>query len=53
MLMRKKLDEEWKMLIVEAKNMGLTVEEVRNFLGSEKKESFFSISCPLIKLAEQ
>ena len=43
--MNKPLDEEWKALILEAKSMGLTVEDIRNFLqqataAEKKKEAF-------------
>ncbi|GIN61109.1 hypothetical protein J27TS8_11020 [Robertmurraya siralis] len=30
-----KLDEEWLRLIIQAKRLGLTIDEVRNFLNSK------------------
>ncbi len=36
--MEGKLDQEWLQLIIEAKNMGLSIEDVNDFLQSIKKE---------------
>ena len=35
--MEGKLDQEWLQLIIEAKNMGLSIEDVNDFLQSIKK----------------
>jgi hypothetical protein len=40
MTTRGNLDLEWAMLIVEAKNLGLTAEEIRNFIHNENRETY-------------
>ncbi|MCQ6277198.1 anti-repressor SinI family protein [Bacillus sp. V3B] len=45
---RNSLDLEWKLLIVEAKNLGLTVQEIRDFLYSKNKETHYRTSRPLL-----
>ena len=39
MIIRGNLDLEWKMLILEAKNLGLTVGEIREFFHNKDKEA--------------
>ena len=39
MTIRGNLDLEWAMLILEAKNLGLTAEEVRDFIHNKNKET--------------
>ena len=52
MLFENKIDLEWMSLIVEAKKIGLSVQEIRQFLCSERKECLFSHSCPLLNCEE-
>jgi Anti-repressor SinI len=52
MLSRNKIDSEWMSLIVEAKKIGLTFQEIRQFLCNERKECLFSHSCPLLDCLE-
>ena len=52
-VIRNKIDSEWMSLIVEAKNIGMTVQEIRQFLCNERKECLFSHSCPLLNCGEQ
>ena len=52
MLLGNKIDSEWMSLIVEAKNIGMTVQEIRQFLCNERKECLFSHSCPLLNCGE-
>ena len=51
-LLRNKIDPECISLIVEAKNIGLTFQEIRQFLCNERKECLFSHSCPLLNCLE-
>ncbi|MCM3741844.1 anti-repressor SinI family protein [Oceanobacillus luteolus] len=39
MVERVKLDEEWILLIKAAKNLGVSIEEIREFLNTTKKNA--------------
>ena len=52
MLLKNTIDSEWMSLIIEAKNIGMTVQEIRQFLCNERKECLFSHSCPLLNCLE-
>ena len=52
MLFGNKIDTEWMSLIAEAKKIGMTVQEIRQFFCSERRECLFSHSCPLLNCPE-
>ena len=52
MLSRNKIDPDWMSLIIEAKNIGMTVQEIRQFFCNERKECLLGHSCPLLNCLE-